>query len=104
MVADLELYQLSTADYTRMVDAGVLGGMRVELLDGYLVDASPQGPDHVRVIRELTTMLAARPELLHVQLPLETQDGWVPEPDLALAEVPARGQHATTACSPSRSP
>jgi hypothetical protein len=33
------------------VDAGALEGLRIELLDGLLVDLSPQGEPHARASR-----------------------------------------------------
>jgi hypothetical protein len=43
---EARVHRLSTAEYARMVDSGALDGLRIELLDGLLVDVSPQGdPD-----------------------------------------------------------
>jgi Uma2 family endonuclease len=83
--ADESVHRLSTAEYERIVATGALEGMRVELLDGLLVDMSPQDPEHVWIIRQLQMLFAPRLELLRVQMPLDVADGWVPEPDIALA-------------------
>lgn len=81
-----------------MVDAGALEGVSVELLDGLLVDASPQGEQHARVVQALMAVLSGQPRLLRIQMPLAVAEGWIPEPDVALAERhadPAR--HPATA-------
>ena len=43
----LLLYRLDTAIYTRLVEAGALTGLDVELVDGLLVDKHHQGPDSI---------------------------------------------------------
>ncbi|MFN8175732.1 MAG: Uma2 family endonuclease [Solirubrobacteraceae bacterium] len=68
-----------------MVDSGALDDSRVELLDGMLVDVTPQGERHARVIQRLMRLCAGRMDLLRVQMPLTVGDGWTPERDLALA-------------------
>jgi hypothetical protein len=40
----------------------------------------------VRVTRRLMRLFAARMELLRARRPLSVTDGWVPEPDIALAQ------------------
>ena len=98
MALDVSVHRLSTAEYDRMVAAGVLDGLKVELLDGLLVDVTPQGEEHHRLIQAVTAVFAARPRLLRVQGPLDVADGWVPEPDVALAERdPDPKRHPATA-------
>jgi Uma2 family endonuclease len=80
------VHRLSTAEYERMVNAGALESMEVELLDGLLVDVSPQGEWHARVVQRFMRMFASRLELLRIQMPLAVVDGWTPEPDIAVAE------------------
>lgn len=79
------IHRLSSAEYERMLDTGALDGVRVELLDGLLIDMSPQGERHVRVIQQLMRVFASRLDLLRVQMPLALAEGWVPKPDVALA-------------------
>lgn len=43
----LPLYRLDTAIYARLVEAGALTGVDVELADGLLVDKRHQGPDSI---------------------------------------------------------
>jgi Uma2 family endonuclease len=57
------------------------------LLDGQLVDMSPEGEPHWRVINRLIVRFASRPELLRVSAPFPVADGWMPQPDVALAPM-----------------
>ena len=98
MAIEARRHRLSSAEYARMVDSGALDGVRVELLDGVLVDVSPQSERHARIITRLMRRCAARMDLLRVQMPLAAAEGWVPEPDVALAEPNANpDKHPETA-------
>jgi hypothetical protein len=97
-VTALPLHRFDVETYGRMAETGALDGEPLELLEGWLVDMSPQNPDHAAVIARLTRHLAHAQAWLHVQLPLEIPPGSVPEPDLALvAERPSSKQHPRTA-------
>jgi Uma2 family endonuclease len=97
-VTSLPLHRFDVDTYGRVVATGALDGEPFELLEGWLVDMSPQNPDHAAVIAELTRHLARARAWLHVQLPLEIPPDSVPEPDLALvAERPSSKQHPRTA-------
>ena len=98
MAADQRVHRISTSEYTRMVASGALVHARVELVEGLLVDVSPQGERHARVVQRLMAMCAERIELLRVQMPLAVAAGWVPEPDVALVEPGSSpDQHPTNA-------
>ena len=89
------LQHLTVERYDELVNVGVFDGQRVELVDGQLVEMSPQSPEHGSLIQWLTERFAARAELLRVQLPLAVPNGR-PEPDLALARRRAH-QHPDSA-------
>lgn len=76
-------------EYDRMVELGFFEDERVELLDGMVVQMSPQGSQHAWVIRRLTGLLVrglgARAELCP-QLPFAASDSSEPEPDLMVVE------------------
>jgi Uma2 family endonuclease len=91
------VHRLSREEYERMVARGALDGMPVELVDGFLVDVSPQGPQHAAVVRALVRWLGRHLELLSVQMPLATDPASEPEPDLALTEHDDPDRHPTTA-------
>ena len=70
-----------------MVAAGFFENERIELIEGVLVEMSPQKPLHASVIQSLNRLLV--PRLLgradvRVQLPFAVSDDSLPEPDLAL--------------------
>jgi len=87
-----------------MVEASILGKEhRVELLDGVLVEMSPQGPPHAYALRQLLRLLTAGPVLregleLSVQAPLDVGSSISqPEPDLAIVPVVGRDRHPSRA-------
>jgi Uma2 family endonuclease len=80
------IHRLDVGTFERMVASGELEGRPIELLEGLLVEVSPEGPEHAAVISRLTSFLASACGCLSVQLPLETQWGSLPEPDLMLTE------------------
>jgi Uma2 family endonuclease len=78
---------LRRADYDRLVDAGVFEGEPIELLEGFLVEMSPEGPTHVFVIDRLTELLVsalAGRYLVRVGHPLALGERSEPEPDVAV--------------------
>ena len=89
------LQHLTVERYDELVNVGVFYGQRFELVDGQLVEMSPQSPEHGSLIQWLTERFAARAELLRVQLPLAVLYGR-PQPDLALARRRAH-QHPDSA-------
>jgi Uma2 family endonuclease len=92
------IHRLDVGTYERMVASGALESRRIELLEGLLVEVSPHGPDHARVLEELTGRLAGSRLRMRVQMPLEAGWGALPEPDLLLIEgQPPPGRHPRTA-------
>ncbi|HEY6549445.1 MAG TPA: Uma2 family endonuclease, partial [Vicinamibacteria bacterium] len=89
---DLIPRPFSVADYHRMVDAGILAqDERVELLEGVIVQMSPQRDPHQFAIEFLTHALVHHVGDLfrvRVQLPLLLGDQSQPEPDLAVVPLP----------------
>lgn len=90
---DGHIRPLLRRDYERLVDAGVFDDEPIELLEGFLVEMSPEGAEHVHVIDHLTevlvTALAGR-YLVRIGHPLALGDLSEPEPDVA---VVARGDY-----------
>jgi Uma2 family endonuclease len=74
-------------EYEKMVEAGVFGEDRVELLYGVIVDMPPKGAPHDSAIQRLTKLLLpavlGRAEV-RVQSAFAASDGSEPEPDVAI--------------------
>lgn len=74
-------------EYDQLVDLGAFGDERIQLLEGELVQMSPQKERHAGIIRLLTRFfvltLGDRYDV-SVQLPLAATDDSEPEPDLAI--------------------
>lgn len=77
---------LLRAEYDQLVLAGAFQDQRVQLLEGELIEMSPQGMEHAEAIWHLTRLFSpvlARYEL-GIQTPLAASDDSEPEPDLAV--------------------
>ena len=92
--ASLPVHPLTVDDVMAMVDAGILGeDDKVELLDGVLVEMSPQGSQHLIAVSRLNMRLvpiaAAAGLILTPQCPLDVLSPLsLPEPDIAIAPDP----------------
>lgn len=77
----------TTAEYERMVEAGILSeDERIELLDGEINAMSPIGVDHAYAVRMLNSLLNRQVGLIaiiDVQNPIRLNDNSMPQPDLA---------------------
>ncbi len=82
-----------------LVDAGLLDGQHVELVEGTVVETTPQGEQHSYLTAELTHRLVRgvpEPWRVRVQMPLAATGSSEPEPDLAVVR-PEGTSHPTTA-------
>lgn len=101
--ASLPLYPLTVAAVAKMVDAGILDeDEHVELLDGVLVEMSPQGSPHAYAIRRLAALaypvVAAAGLELSIQAPLDVGSPIsLPEPDVAIVPPTERDRHPSGA-------
>ncbi len=88
-LASPEVYRFTVDEYERM--AGLLGDLRVELIDGYLVKKMPKKPPHIWAVRSL---LKAFPCVLPSgctlwnEDPVRIPDFDEPEPDVAVLRGP----------------
>ena len=86
LVAPERLRPLRRVEYERMVEGGLFADERVELLQGVIVEMSPQGTRHAATVQRLTSTLvpalAGRAEV-RIQLPLAVAVDSLPEPDVA---------------------
>lgn len=88
-------------EYEKMVEAGVFGEDRVELLYGVIVDMPPKGAPHESAIERLNELLVTRlvgRARVRVQSAFAASDGSEPEPDIAIVPLADyRNEHPTTA-------
>ncbi len=95
----LPLHPLTVTDVMGMVDAGILDeDDHVELLDGVLVEMSPQGSPHAYAVRELMALVSpvvtALGIRMSVQGPVDVGSPIsLPEPDLAIVPVTGPDAH-----------
>ena len=96
--------RLSVEDYHRMAEAGILGeDDRVELLEGVIIEMSPPGPRHAKLIQRLCdpTFASVPPDrVVRCQLPLTFGRASEPEPDVSIvrrADAMSDRSHPTTA-------
>lgn len=96
-----ELRPLKRVEYERLAELGCYEDEKVELLDGMVVQMSPQEARHSAPIRWLTMSLVpavAGKALVQVQLPLALGDFSEPEPDISVVPLgDYRDHHPTTA-------
>jgi Uma2 family endonuclease len=101
--ACLPIHALTVTDVYAMLEAGILSeDDHIELLDGVLVEMSPQGPPHAYALRELTMLAVAVAAVaglrVIVQGPLDVGSPiTLPEPDLAIVPVTPSDRHPTGA-------
>jgi Uma2 family endonuclease len=81
---------LKRIEYDKLVELGLFGEERIELIRGALVQMSPQNAPHSSTIKRLNKLLMLRLlgrfDLL-IQAPLALSDDTEPEPDLAVVPL-----------------
>ena len=101
--ADLPVHALTITDVYAMLEAGILEeNSRIELLDGVLVEMSPQGPPHayaLRVLMRLGAPVASAAGLeMSVQGPVDVGSPiTLPEPDFAIVPMTPIDRHPSGA-------
>jgi Uma2 family endonuclease len=84
-----EVHRLSMDEYEEMVRCGALEGMRVELIDGYLLDMHAKSPGHENAIPWITEWLIDRIDRPRYQVRTGASlriGNSEPEPDIMVAE------------------
>lgn len=101
--SSLPVHPLTVTDMDEMLRAGILAeDDHVELLDGVLIEMSPQGEPHAYALRRLGALAfpatAAAGLELSIQAPLDVGSPiTLPEPDLAIVPLTARNRHPSGA-------
>jgi Uma2 family endonuclease len=90
MTPELELRPFTTAEYHRLIEAGILTeDDRVELIDGGIVKIAPIGPGHAACVDRLAeffTDKVIKVAIVRVQNPIELNEYSEPQPDIALVK------------------
>jgi len=88
MAVDLKRYRFTRADYHRLAQTGILRpDVRVELIDGEIIEMNPIGRPHKSSVDRLTDIFAPsvrRQAIVRVQSSIVLGDYGEPEPDLTL--------------------
>jgi Uma2 family endonuclease len=88
------LYRWSYEQWDRAVESGVFEGQRVELIDGEIVEMSPQFEPHVAAIvlaaAVLRRIFGEKEFIVRQQAPLRLGSTSEPEPDIAVVKGTAR--------------
>jgi Uma2 family endonuclease len=97
-MSEVRIRPLRRAEYDVLIEAGMFDeDERIQLLDGELVELSPQNVPHATVVERLTEVLM--PALVgrarvRIQLPLAAGEYSEPEPDVAVVPADApRDEH-----------
>jgi Uma2 family endonuclease len=84
------LYKWTVEDYHKLVDRGLLGNKPVELLEGEIVEMSPEGVPHRYITSSVADYLReilAEKAYISEAHPV-TLDNSEPEPDIAIIRLP----------------
>ncbi|HLZ09246.1 MAG TPA: Uma2 family endonuclease [Chloroflexota bacterium] len=88
MTLELTRYCFTTADYDRMIEAGILDeDDRVELIEGEIVEMTPIGRRHFGCVNRLNyhlSALAADTAQISVQNPIVLGESSEPQPDVVV--------------------
>ena len=86
----LTTYKWSIEQWHKLVESGLLEGKPVELLEGEIIEMSPEGVEHSytnrSIVKYLRELLAEEAEIIQAQ-PI-TLDNSEPEPDVTIAHLP----------------
>jgi Uma2 family endonuclease len=85
-LAEFPRHRFTVDEYHRMGEIGLLHpDLRVELIEGEIIDMTPIGPDHVGTVNYLTAVLSGplrAKAIVQVQGPVRLSNITEPEPDL----------------------
>jgi Uma2 family endonuclease len=84
-------HRFTVEEYYRVADRGLArAGAKVELIDGAIIDMTPQGPWHMECVRLLSETLirgVRAGERVYVQSTLRLSKWSAPEPDIVVARA-----------------
>ncbi len=83
-------WYVTSAEYRQLLDAGVLDGKPVQLIEGVIVEMSPIGEPHSAAVSALTRLLSTALGIswaVRVQCGLDPGGDNLPQPDVAVMTV-----------------
>jgi Uma2 family endonuclease len=87
----IDVHLWTVDDYHRMINAGILTTEnKVELLEGQILEMSPQQPPHAattQIASDYLRELVADKATIRVQLPITLRPNSEPEPDIAVVRI-----------------
>lgn len=95
------LHQWNVHEYRRAISAGIFADQSVELLDGFILDMTPEGPFHAysdRTIADYLRQALVGQAYISEAHPVTLSATSEPEPDIAIIRLPSaryRHQHPT---------
>jgi Uma2 family endonuclease len=90
MKTTLPIAQFSLENYHKMIETGILVDRRVELIEGLILEMSPEGTEHTYFEENLTKkleQLTQKRAYVRENKPI-TLSNSEPEPDIAVVELP----------------
>ncbi len=98
---DQQVHRFTRDEYTRMANAGLFNGQRVELLAGEVLDMPPQNEPHVESVSAIGRFLIGhlgKEWQVRMQAPLAVAEDSAPEPDFGVVPTaPPRANAPTSA-------
>ncbi|MEA5534469.1 Uma2 family endonuclease [Crocosphaera sp. XPORK-15E] len=86
----IETAKLSVKDYQKIVETGIFGGRRIELIEGKLIEVSPETPNHAnfnnKLYKYFLTLFNSLADVRSAH-PVSLSNS-EPQPDLVLAKLP----------------
>lgn len=90
MFEQLPRKQFTTAEYHRMIEAGILTeDDRLELLEGEIIKMAAIGPRYAMCVNTLAALLITKLKksvIVGIQSPIELSDSSEPEPDISIVK------------------
>ncbi|HMO40863.1 MAG TPA: Uma2 family endonuclease [Saprospiraceae bacterium] len=87
MTVQLKKRLVSVADYHKMAEIGILPERGVELINGEIIEMSPIGSKHAKIVNKLNQILnvsLGQSVIISVQNPIIANDFSEPEPDITV--------------------
>lgn len=92
MAVALKKRLITVAEYHKMAEVGILPESGIELINGEIIEMSPKGSKHTRIVKKfnkLLNQLLGDDFIISIQDPIIASDFSEPEPDVAILKYRA---------------